>query len=161
MASALPCLASLPSSLASCNPLSIRDHFKSYPWASICLHSCPYTIPYTVREIFLNSYLIKRNEHTKSKPLSSYSTVPWKVQYNSWRTGVVDTEWRGWNSYWLEEGEQVGDSRAKDSSVIGDIEQTAIFLMPEAGKMHILIFECRQLEGSYVGELLWCYKLLS
>lgn len=36
--------------------------------------------------------------------------------------------------------------------MIGDIGQTAISLMPEAGKMHILIFECRQLEGSYVGK---------
>ena len=68
------------------------------------------------------------------------------VQYN-WHTGAC-TEWTGKKSYWLEEGEEVGDCRAEGSSAIGDGGQAAISLTPDVGEMHICIFESSQLEGS-------------
>ena len=52
------------------------------------------------------------------------------VQYNSWHTGAV-TERTGKKSYWLEEGEEVGDGRAEGSSAIGDGGQAATSLNPD------------------------------
>ena len=37
-------------------------------------------------------------------------------------------EWTGKKSYWLEEGEEVGDGRADEGSAIGDGGQAAISL---------------------------------
>ena len=37
------------------------------------------------------------------------------VQYNSWHTGA-GIEWRDKKSYWLAEGEEVGDSGVEGSS---------------------------------------------
>ena len=51
------------------------------------------------------------------------------VQYNSWHTGA-GIEWTGKMSYWLEEGEEVGDGRAEGLSTIGDRGQAAISLWP-------------------------------
>ena len=48
-----------------------------------------------------------------------------------------------------------GDGRAEGSSAIGDREQAAISLMPGIDGTHICIFESLQLEGSYVGDLLY------
>ena len=44
----------------------------------------------------------------------------------------------------------------KGSSAIGDRGQAAISLMLDADGTHIPIFESRQLEGLYVGDLLYC-----
>ena len=49
----------------------------------------------------------------------------------------------------------MGEGRAEGSSAIGDGGQAAISLMPDADGTHILIFESLQLEGSYVGDLLY------
>ena len=63
-------------------------------------------------------------------------------------------EWTEKKSYWLEEGEEVGDCRAEGSSATGDKGQAAVLLMPDVDGMHVCIFESSQLEDSYVGELL-------
>ena len=49
----------------------------------------------------------------------------------------------------------MGEGRAEGSSAIGDGGQAAISLMPDADGTHILIFESLQLEGLYVGDLLY------
>ena len=53
--------------------------------------------------------------------------------------------------YWLEEGEE-GRGRIEGSSVIGNVGEAAISLTQDT---HIHIFESSQLEGSYVGDLLY------
>lgn len=58
--------------------------------------------------------------------------MPWKAQYNSpWHTGA-GTESISKRSYWLEEGEEVGDGRAKGLLAIGDGGQAVISIMPDA-----------------------------
>ena len=49
----------------------------------------------------------------------------------------------------------MGDGRAEESSATGDGGQAAISLTPDNDGMHIRIFESLQLEGSYVGDLLY------
>ena len=51
----------------------------------------------------------------------------------------------------------MGDGRAEGSSAIGDREQATISLMPRIDGTHVCTFECLQLEGSYVGDLLYIY----
>ena len=74
------------------------------------------------------------------------------VQHNSWYPGA-GIEWAGKKSYWLEEGEEVGDGRAEGSSATGDGGQAAIPLTPDTDGTHVRILESSQLEGSYVGDL--------
>ena len=50
------------------------------------------------------------------------------TQYNSWHTGA-SMEWTGKKSYWLEEGEEVGDGRADGLSAIGDGGRAAVSFM--------------------------------
>ena len=76
------------------------------------------------------------------------------VQYNRWHT-EAGTEWTGKKSYGLEEEEESGDGRAEGSSAIGDGGQATISLMSDDGGMQVHIFESLQLEGSYVGDLLY------
>ena len=49
----------------------------------------------------------------------------------------------------------MGDHRAEGSSAKGDGGQAAISLMPDVDGMHVCIFESSQLQGSYVGDLLY------
>ena len=49
----------------------------------------------------------------------------------------------------------MGDGRAEGSLVIGDRGQAAISLKPDVDGTHVRIFENLQLEGSYVGDLLY------
>ena len=49
----------------------------------------------------------------------------------------------------------MGDGRAEGSSATGDARQAAVSLMPDADETHVRIFESSQLEGSYVGDLLY------
>ena len=58
----------------------------------------------------------------------------------------------------------MGDSRAEGSSAIGEGGQAAISLAPDVDdpgtgscwdQMYICLFESSQLEGSYVGDLLY------
>ena len=49
----------------------------------------------------------------------------------------------------------MGDGRAEGSSAIGDRRRAAISLTPDIDGMHVCIFESLQLEGSYLGELLY------
>ena len=49
----------------------------------------------------------------------------------------------------------MGDGRAERSSAIGDGGQAAISLMPHLDGMYVRIFESLQLDGSYVGDLLY------
>ena len=57
-------------------------------------------------------------------------------------------EWTGKKSYWLEEGEEVGDGGAEGSSATGDGGQAAVSLTSDIDGMHIRIFQSSQLEGS-------------
>ena len=81
------------------------------------------------------------------------------VQYNSWYSGA-GIEWTGKKSYQLEEGEEVGDGRAERSSAVGDRGRAAISLTSDIHGTHVCVFESSQLEGSYVGGLLY-YLLYS
>jgi len=67
------------------------------------------------------------------------------VQYKSWhsQTGIKRASKK---SYWLEEGEGMGDSTAERSPAIGDKEQAAVWFMPDVNRMHAHIFESAQLE---------------
>ena len=56
-------------------------------------------------------------------------------------------------SYWLEEGEELGDNRGKEWSAIGNGGLAAIAFMPDVYGMHIHTFESSQLEGLYVRDL--------
>ena len=49
----------------------------------------------------------------------------------------------------------MGDGRAEGSSAIGVRGQAAISLTPDVDGTHVHIFESSQLEGSYVGDLLY------
>ena len=49
----------------------------------------------------------------------------------------------------------MGDGRAEGSSAIGDGGQAAISLMPDADGTHVHIVESSQLEGLYIGDLLY------
>ena len=49
----------------------------------------------------------------------------------------------------------MGDGRAEGSSATGDRGQAAISLTPEVDGTCVRIFESSQLEGSYVGDLLY------
>ena len=49
----------------------------------------------------------------------------------------------------------MGDGRTEGLSAIGDGGQAAISLTPDIDGMHVRIFESSQLEGSYVGDLLY------
>ena len=49
----------------------------------------------------------------------------------------------------------MGDDRAERSSAIGDGGQAAVSLTPDLDGKHVCIFESLQLEGSYVGDLLY------
>ena len=49
----------------------------------------------------------------------------------------------------------MGDGRAEGSSAIGDGGQAAVSLKLEVDGAHVRIFESSQLEGSYVGDLLY------
>ena len=51
----------------------------------------------------------------------------------------------------------MGDGRAEGSSAIGDGGQAAISLTPDFDGTDLHIFESSQLEGSYVGDLLYIY----
>ena len=53
----------------------------------------------------------------------------------------------------------MGDGRAEGSSAIGDRGQAAISLTPDVDGMHVRIFESLQLEGLYVGDLLYFSSL--
>ena len=52
-------------------------------------------------------------------------------------------------------GEEVGDGRAEGSSAVRDGGQAAISLTPDVDVTHVRIFESSQLEGSYVGDLVY------
>ena len=49
----------------------------------------------------------------------------------------------------------MGDDRAGRSSATGDGGQAAVSLTPDLDRKHVCIFESLQLEGSYVGDLLY------
>ena len=49
----------------------------------------------------------------------------------------------------------MGDGGAEGSPATGDGGQGAISLTPDVDSMHLLIFESSELEGSYVGDLLY------
>ena len=66
------------------------------------------------------------------------------AQYNSWHTGA-EIEWTGKKSYWLEEGDKVGNDRAEGSWATGDGEQAAVSLKYDADGMYVHIFESLQL----------------
>ena len=63
--------------------------------------------------------------------------------------------WTGEQSYWLEKGVDMRDNRAEGSWEIGGGEQAIISLMLEIDGTHAHIFEISQLEGSYIGDLLY------
>ena len=81
--------------------------------------------------------LFTRVTHEKNiQHFKSYSTLKSTmkstiVQYNS-QHPRADIEWTGKKSYWLEEGEEVGDCRAEVSKVV-DGGRAAILLTPDVG----------------------------
>ena len=66
-------------------------------------------------------------------------------------------QWTGKMSYWLEEGEEVGDARAEGLSAREDKRQTAVSLTPDIYGTHAHVFESSQLEGSYAGAYCMMY----
>ena len=80
------------------------------------------------------------------------------LQYNTLRsTGAEDNSCtQGLTS---SEREEMGNGRAERSSAIGDGGQAARSFMPEVDGKHVHIFESSQLEGSYVGNLLYLHPL--
>ena len=81
--------------------------------------------------------------------LKKYSTTVRQLVYRSC------IKWTGKKSYWLEEDEEVGDGRAEGSPAIGDGGQATVSLMSDDEGMQVHVFESLQLEGSYVGDLLY------
>ena len=86
------------------------------------------------------------------------------VQYNSWHTGA-SMEWTDKKSYCLEEGDKAGCGRAEGLSAAGDGGQAAISVTSDViGYVkvwrYILISESSQLQGSYVGDLLYSMVFL-
>ena len=55
----------------------------------------------------------------------------------------------------------MGDGRAEGPSAIGDGGQAAISLTPDADGTHVHIVESSQLEGLYVGDLLYSFTTSS
>ena len=101
---------------------------------------------YCNRFIILFTQIIhKKQTNTKIKKtflILQYSTLKGTViQYNSWhrRAGI---KWTGKKSYWLEEGEEVGDGRTEGSSAIVDGGQVAISVMPavDGTRLHLWKF---------------------
>ena len=81
------------------------------------------------------------------------------VLYNSWHTGA-SMEWTDKKSYCLEEGDKAGCGRAEGLSAAGDGGQAAISVTSDVTGYvkvwrYILISESSQLQGSYVGDLLY------
>ena len=89
---------------------------------------------YCNRFIILFTQIALKKQTQKIKKtllILQYSTLKSTVvQYNSWHTGA-GIEWTGKKSYWLEEGEEMGDGRAEGSSAIGDRGQAAVSLTPD------------------------------
>ena len=54
----------------------------------------------------------------------------------------------------------MGDGKAEGPSTIGDGEQAAGSLTPDADRMHVHIFESLKLEGLYVGGLCACLTVI-
>lgn len=74
---------------------------------------------------------MKHKLKNKTFLILQYSTLKSTVvQYNSWHTGA-GTESISKRSYWLEEGEEVGDGRAKGLLAIGGGGQAVISFMPD------------------------------
>lgn len=73
------------------------------------------------------------------------------VQYSSWHTGA-GIKCTGKKSYLLEEREKSWKTACK-----GSWGQVAVPLTPDIYETHISIFESWQLEGSYVGNLLYSH----
>ena len=75
-----------------------------------------------------------KKTNTKSKAfliLQDSTLKSSAIQYNGWSTGA-GTEWTGKESYWLPEGEDVGDGRAEGASAIGDGGPAAVSLTGDA-----------------------------
>ena len=89
---------------------------------------------YCNRFIILFTQIIHKKQMQKIKKtflILQYSTLKSTVvQCNGWHTWA-SIEWTGKKSYWLEEGEEVGDGRAEGSSAVGDGGQAAISLTPD------------------------------
>ena len=86
---------------------------------------------YCSRFIRIFTQIIHKKQKVKVFLILLYSTLKSTVvQYNSWHTGA-GIKWPGKKSYWVEEGEEVGDSRAEGLLAVGDGGQAAISLMPD------------------------------
>ena len=65
-------------------------------------------------------------------------------------------------SYWLEEGVEMGGGKIEGLSAIGGGGQAAISFMPDADGTSACLFESSQLDVSYVGDLqYWWIQLAS
>ena len=54
-----------------------------------------------------------------------------------------------------EKGEELEGCRAKETSVIGNEGKTAMSFMTGMDRMPVCIFESSQLEGLYIGDILY------
>ena len=70
-----------------------------------------------------------------------YSTLKSTVvKNNSWPPGACVT-WTSKKSYWLEEGEEVGDGGTEGSSAIGDGGQASMSLLPDFAGAQVCILK--------------------
>ena len=58
-------------------------------------------------------------------------------------------KWTEKKSYWLKEGDEMGDGRAEGLAAIGYGGKAVISLKPNVDETHVHIFESSQLESSY------------
>ena len=124
-----------------------------------------YIVLFCNRLIILFTQIIHRQQINAQKcfDLIVQCLEKYSRQYVSWHIGT-GIEWRGKKSYWMEEGEEVGDGWAEGSSAIGVRGQlqfhscmmlmasgSGFLLEPEAWS-HLWNFVCRGLSGlSYLG----------
>ena len=157
------------------NPGLLHCRQMLYLWATREAHIVLYFGAYN-RFIILFMQVIHKKPNTKKWTffILQYSTLKnTVVQNNSWHTGT-GIKRTGRKSYRLDEGEEGGDGRAEEFSAIRDGGQAAVSLplwhsfwflagfnsiypleKKKSTETHVHIFESLQLEGLYVGNLLY------
>ena len=104
--------------------------------------------------------------HTKKKHKNKENILNLTVQsLEKYSSALQQLASRGWHRVNRQEelltggGREVGDGRAEGPSAIADGGRPAVALTPDADGSHVRIFETSQLEGLYVGDLLYFFFL--
>ena len=103
---------------------------------------------------------IKTSNCKKNKASIFNLTAQYFEKYSSPGQQLTHRGWHRVNRQeeLLEKGEEVGDGRAERLSAAGDRRQAAIPITSDIDGTHVSIFKSSQLEGSFVGDLLYrCY----